>query len=179
MESDHRTGFLNFNELELFGENTEDLTHNATRQLSTDYPDSIDKYLQLLRTKIKAHKLEKAIAKLQAIPNRGWREQHETRYNRIDNKLTGITKWAEKQCVPKSTHPSLWSTKMEAATRAIEQTAGNVTDETNTIQEAQAERNQAWRHLRVILKDHKGERLKDLQNKIQECLGQKNIQAAK
>ena len=43
----------------------------------------------------------------------------------------------------------------------------------------QAEQNQALWNLRVILKDHKGERLKDLQNKIQECLGQKNIQAAK
>ena len=96
MESDHRTGFVDFDELELFGENTEDKTHNASRQLSTDYPDSIDKYLQLLRTKIKTRKLAKAIARLQAIPAKEWREQHEKRYNRIDDELTGIMKWAEK-----------------------------------------------------------------------------------
>ena len=172
MESDHRTGFVDFDELELFGENIEDKTHNASRPLSTDYPDLIDKYLQLLWTKIKARRLTHGIAKLQAIPAKGWREQHEKRYNRVDDKLTGIIKWAEKQCVPKSTHPSIWSTKLEAATRAIrywnmrimgyrknttnqellyiKQTAGNVTDETNTLQEAQAERNQAWWHLRAI-----------------------------
>lgn len=106
-----------------------------------------------------------------------------------------------KKSVPKSTHSSMWSTKLETATRTIrywnmrimgyrknttnqellhiEQTAGNVNDDTTNLQEAQAERNQAWRHLRAILKDHKGERLRDLQLKIQESLGQKNLQAAK
>ena len=95
----------------------------------------------------------------------------------------------------------MWSTKLEAATRAIrywnmrimgyrknttnqellhiKQTAGNINDDTTNLQEAQAERNQAWRHLRVILKDHKGERWRDLQVKIQESLGQNNLQAAK
>ena len=68
MESDHRTGFVDFDEIELSGENTEDATHNATRQLSTDYPESIEKYLQHLRTKIKTRKLANAIAKLQKIP---------------------------------------------------------------------------------------------------------------
>ena len=53
----------------------------------------------------------------------------------------------------------------------IEQTAGNVNDNTTNLQEAQAKRNQAWRHLRAILKDHKGERLRDMQIKIQESLG--------
>ena len=42
---------MDFDKLELFGENTEDPTHNTTRQLSTDYPDSIDKYLTILQTK--------------------------------------------------------------------------------------------------------------------------------
>lgn len=36
MESDHRTGFVDFDEIELFGENTENATNNATRQLSTN-----------------------------------------------------------------------------------------------------------------------------------------------
>ena len=53
----------------------------------------------------------------------------------------------------------------------IEQTAGNVNDNTTNLQEAQTERNQAWRYLRAILKDHQGERLRDLQIKIQESLG--------
>ena len=61
----------------------------------------------------------------------------------------------------------------------IEQVAGNVTDNTTTLKEAQDQRNKAWRHLHAILKDHKGQRLKDLQNKIQESLGQNNLQAAK
>ena len=61
----------------------------------------------------------------------------------------------------------------------IEQAAGNVKDNTTNLQEAQAERIQAWRHLRAILKDHKGERLRDLQTKIQESLRQNNLQAAK
>ena len=92
METDHRTGFVDFDEIELFGENTEDKTYNASRKLSTDYPYLIDKYLQLLRTKTKTRKLAKSITRLQAIPAKGWREQHETRYNRIDDKLTGIMK---------------------------------------------------------------------------------------
>ena len=47
------------------------------------------------------------------------------------------------------------------------------------MKEAQDQRNKVWRHLRAILKDHKGQRLKDLQNKIHESLGQNNLQAAK
>ena len=78
----------------------------------------------------------------------------------------------------------MWSTNLEEATRAIrywnmrilghkknktnqellniEQVAGNVTDDTTTLKEAQDQRNKAWRHPHAILKDHKGQRLKDL-----------------
>ena len=42
MESDHCTGFVDFDENELFGENMEDPTHLVSRKLSTDYPESIE-----------------------------------------------------------------------------------------------------------------------------------------
>ena len=165
MESDHRTGFVDFDELELFRANTEELTHNTSRKLSTDYPESIEKYLTILHTKIKARKIPQAISKLQRIAAKSSRENHKKRYSRIDNELTTIMLAAEKKFVPTTTHPSLWSTNLEAATRAIrywnmrilgytkstsnqellniEQTAGNVIDKNTTLQEAQAEWNQA------------------------------------
>ena len=201
MESDHRTVFVDFDKLELLGENTQDLTHNTTRQLSTDYPESIDNYLIILKTKIKSCNLSKAIHRLKHISARGWNEQHEKRYNKIDEHLTQLMLLAEKKFVPNTTHPSMWSTKLEEATRGIqywnmrilghkknkinqellniEQVAGNVTDDTTTLKEAQDQRNKAWRPLRFILKDHKGQRLKDLQNKIHKSLGQNNLQATK
>ena len=70
MESDHRTGFVDFDELELFGENTQDLTHNTTHQLYIVYPESIDKYLTILKQKIKSRNLSKAIHRLKHISAR-------------------------------------------------------------------------------------------------------------
>ena len=42
MESDHRTGFVDFDKNQLLGENTEDPTHNTSQKLSTNYPESIE-----------------------------------------------------------------------------------------------------------------------------------------
>ena len=48
MESDHRTGFVDFDALTLFG-NSDDLTHTATRKLTTDYPEAMEEYLTHLQ----------------------------------------------------------------------------------------------------------------------------------
>lgn len=108
---------------------------------------------------------------------------------------------AEKECVPKISNTSQWSSNLEAATRAIrywnlriskykkqkgndnilqqELEAGRVMDNTKTVEEATTHQADAWRHLRQILRNHKGERLKDLKEKIQSSLVEGNIQKAK
>ena len=53
MELDHHTRFVDFDKAELFGKNTENLTQNSSRKISTDYPESIVKYLEILNKKIK------------------------------------------------------------------------------------------------------------------------------
>ena len=65
MESDHRAGFVDFDETSLFGDNTEDPTHTFHRKLSTDYPEAIEKYLKLLNEKVTKHHIVSAIAKLE------------------------------------------------------------------------------------------------------------------
>ena len=85
MESDHHTGFVDFDDLGLFRENTEDPTHNSSRKLSTDYPDLIAKYLEILIAKIK-HKIQQALSELARIAQKcGW-----TEFNSIYSKLTTI-----------------------------------------------------------------------------------------
>ena len=115
--------------------------------------------------------------------------------------LTRIMLTAEKECVPKTTNTSMWSTNLEVATRAIrywnmrvsqykqqkgnsttmlqELIAGKVTDDTKTVKEAQQERVEAWKYLRRILKEYKGERLKDLEQKVQVSLAEADTQKAK
>ena len=120
MESDHRTGFVDFDEVALFGDNTEDPTHNATRKLSTDYPESIIKYLEIMNKKIKSKKIEKSLSELvRKAGVNGWTKKREREYNNIDSLLTQIMLQAEKECVPKTTNKSQWSTSLEVATRAI------------------------------------------------------------
>ena len=47
MESDHRTGYVDFDALTLFG-NTHNLTHLASQKLKTDYPEAMEEYLKHL-----------------------------------------------------------------------------------------------------------------------------------
>ena len=45
MESNHRTGYIDFDALTLFG-NTDDLTHLASQKLTTGYPEVMEEYLK-------------------------------------------------------------------------------------------------------------------------------------
>ena len=171
MESDHRTGFVDFDAESLFGKDTDDPTSAYARRLSTDYPEAIEKYLQLLNEKVSKSHIVSAIAKLnKRAQKHGWTPNRERDYNNIDAQLTDMMLAAEKECVPKISNTSKWSTNLEVATRAIrywnlriskykkqkgneailkqELQAGNVTDNTQTEQEATNKRAEAWRHLR-------------------------------
>ena len=90
MESDHRTGFLDFDENELFGKITEDPTHSASRKLSTDYPELIDKYLKILNKKVTQNNIEKSVSVLITKARHGWTKKREREYNKIDALLTRI-----------------------------------------------------------------------------------------
>ena len=95
----------------------------------------------------------------------------------------------DKKCTTKTTNTSMWSANLGVATRAIhcwnmeiseykqqkeksimsqEFIAGKVMDNTKTVQEAQQQQVAAWKYHRTMLKKHDGERLKDLQTKVQD-----------
>ena len=57
--------------------------------------------------------------------------------------------------------------------------ADKVTDNTKTVQDAQQQRVAAWKYFQTILKDHEGERLKDLEQKYQTSLAEEDLQKAK
>lgn len=179
-----------------------DPTHAYARQLSTDYPEAIEKYLQLLNEKVIKSHIVSAIKKLNIrVKKHGWTINRERDYNNIDAQLADIMLAAEIECVPTTTNTSRWSTKLEEATPVIrywnlplskykkqkenetilqrELQARNVTDNTQTAQEATNKRAEAWRHLRLISKNHEGERLRDLKAKINTSLIEGNILKAK
>ena len=108
MESDHRTGFVDFDDLELFWENTEDPIHNSSRKLSIDYPESIIKYLEILKDKIKQHNIKKALSELlRKAQYNSWIDIREQEYNNIDTELTTMMLHDTKECIPKTTSTSL------------------------------------------------------------------------
>ena len=104
---------------------------------------------------------------------------------------------AEKACVPKTTNTFMWSTNLEVAKRAIrywnmkiseyknqkgnknmmlqELIADKVINNNKTVQDAQQQRVAAWKHLRTLLRNHKGESLKDLQTKVKDNLAEGDI----
>ena len=84
MESDHCMGFIDFDDIELFGENTEDPTNNSSRKLSTDYPESIVKYLEIMNNKIKKQEIQKALSELaRKAAYKKWTDKKEQKYNNI------------------------------------------------------------------------------------------------
>ena len=78
IESDHRIGFVDFDENKLFGENMEDPTHLVSRKLSTDYPELIEKYLKILNEKVTQNNIEKSVSALiQKARRHGWTKKRE------------------------------------------------------------------------------------------------------
>ena len=166
MESDHRTGYVDFDALTLFG-NTDDLTHSASRKLTTDYPEAMEEYLKHLQ---KGFVDRKVLSTLERIvykaKKNGWTTKLMKTYDRLDQEVTNIMLKAEQQCTPTTTHISEWSTTLEQATRAIrywnmrisqykkqkgnqdiineEKAAGKVIDTSTTLEEAQQLKNKAW-----------------------------------
>ena len=57
---------------------------------------------------------------------------------------------------------------------AKELIAGKVIDNTKTFEKTQKQQVEALKHLRLILKNYKEERLKDLQLKVQDSLAEGN-----
>ena len=119
MESDHRTGYVDFDALTIFG-NTDDLTHSASRKLTTDYPEAMEEYLKHLQQGFADSKVFPALSKIVNKAKRiGWTTKLMKKYNRLDRKVTNIMLKAEHQCTPTTTHTSELSTTLEQAIRAI------------------------------------------------------------
>ena len=80
MVSDHRTGFLDLETEELFG-NVEDPTHSSSRILHTKYPKPTTKYREEVLENFKKDNLYKAMQKLsKPAKSRGrWSQKMQTK----------------------------------------------------------------------------------------------------
>ena len=98
--SDHRTGFVDLDTEELFGE-VEDSTHSSSRTLHTKYPKRTKKYREEVLEKFRQEHLFKAMRKLSkfATSRDRWSQKMQTKYEEIDKKATLIMLQAEKNCV--------------------------------------------------------------------------------
>ena len=95
MESDHRTGYVDFDALTLFG-NTDDLTHSASRKLTTDYPEAMEEYLTHLQKGFADRNILFALSKIVEKAGRvGWTTRLTRDYNRLDQEVTNIMLKAE------------------------------------------------------------------------------------
>ena len=192
VESDHQAGFVDFDELILFG-NTDNLTHSAPRKLTTEYPEAMDIHLKNLSECFKKRNIFYTLERFAHQAKIDWWYKPLTKkINKLDKEVKIIIRGAENICIPTTNHTSEYSTTLERATRAIrywnmqisqykkqkenqdilnkEKAAGNNADTSNTMGEAQQLRSESWAHLITILKYNTDALLRDLQRKVQECL---------
>ena len=102
MKSDHRTGYVNFAELTLFWNISKDSTNIAIIRLSTNYPEAIDNYLQMIIKKIKKELIHEAsLIIIYKITMRGWTQHSENKYNNLDKRVKAIFLYTENKLFQK------------------------------------------------------------------------------
>ena len=121
MESDHRTGFADFNASLLFGKEDSDSTALSARKLHTKYAKRVEKYREEVLVTFKDRGLFKSMRRLQHRANRcgRWTNKMQKRYDAIDRQATEIMTKAENNCAANFSHPAPWSVELMRASTAI------------------------------------------------------------
>ena len=96
METNHHTGYTDFNTDILFGA-SKDPTHHSHRTLTTDYPTAVKQHLEIVNEEFKIRHMHENISKLvnEAKWHR-WSNKFQRKYNARDSKVTKTMLQAEK-----------------------------------------------------------------------------------
>ena len=102
--ADHRVLVIDFCQTKLQSTN-KDLTSTEQRLLNSKSPQKVETYIKILEEKMDEAKIEQRLYKLcqrAAQPNYKLTARDETKYNRIDQQMTELMRYAEKCCGKKN-----------------------------------------------------------------------------
>ena len=121
VHSDHRTGFVTWDAIKLFGEETDDLTKPAQRNCMLCYPDRVEKFKTYCINEFESHSLFQALDKLiHSVNKKGrWTPTHEKNYNKIVAQVTQIMLAGDEKCVNKRKHDTPWSSELMRCSQAL------------------------------------------------------------
>ena len=111
LESDHRTGYVDFDSAVLFGQGISDATALSARKLHTKHPKRVEKYNKDVLRVFKDRRVFKSMNKLHHRAHRSgkWTKKMQHQYDTLDLQAMSIMLKAEQNYVQSFSQPAPWS----------------------------------------------------------------------